>query len=72
MPIITATGWALAFGAASWVIEGGSPTVFLIGLLIMVLVMYKWWSIVIDENMRALLTNSSKSPMYWVCLVYFL
>ena len=41
LPIVTATGMGvLAYGAASWVIEGGSPTVFLIGLLIMTLVMY--------------------------------
>jgi len=29
LPIVTATGMGvLAYGAASWVIEGGSPTVF--------------------------------------------
>ena len=72
LPIITATGMGtLAFGAASWVIEGGSPTVFLIGLLIMVLVMYKWWSIVIDENMRGL-ANDQLKKSYVLGMLWFI
>ena len=72
LPIITATGMGiLAFGAASWVIEGGSPTIFLIGLLIMVLVMYKWWSIVIDENMRGL-ANDQLKKSYVLGMLWFI
>jgi len=55
LPIFAATGMGvMAYGAASWVLEGGSSTIFLIGSLIMAAVLYKWWSIVIDENMRGL------------------
>jgi cytochrome c oxidase subunit 3 len=72
LPIITATGMGvLAFGAANWVIEGGSPTIFLIGLLIMVLVMYKWWSIVIDENMRGL-ANDQLKKSYVLGMLWFI
>ena len=72
LPIITATGMGiLAFGAASWVIEGGSPTIFLIGLLIMSLVLYKWWSIVIDENMRGL-ANDQLKKSYVLGMLWFI
>ena len=72
LPIITATGMgAMAFGAASWVIDGGSPYIFLGGLLIMVLVMYKWWSIVIDENMRGL-ANQQLKKSYVLGMLWFI
>ena len=72
LPIITATGMgAMAFGAASWIIEGGSPYIFLGGLLIMVLVMYKWWSIVIDENMRGLANHQLKKS-YVLGMLWFI
>ena len=60
LPIITATGMGLmAFGAASWMLGDGS-LIFLIGTLITIGVMYKWWSIVIDENMRGLANDQLK------------
>lgn len=72
LPIITAIGLgALAFGAASWVIEGGSPYIFLAGLTIMVLVMYRWWSVVIDENMRGLASNQLKHS-YVLGMLWFI
>lgn len=72
LPIVTATGMGtIAFGAASWVIEGGSPVIFLIGLLIMTLVMYKWWSIVIDENMRGLANHQLKQS-YVLGMLWFI
>ena len=41
LPLAAALGMGvMAFGAGSWVIEGGTSTVFLIGALIMALVMY--------------------------------
>ena len=43
LPIITATGMGLmAYGAASWVVSGGSM-IFTAGLAIMAVVMFKWW-----------------------------
>ena len=72
LPIITAIGLgALAFGAASWVIEGGSPYIFLAGLTIMILVMYRWWSVVIDENMRGLASNKLKHS-YVLGMLWFI
>lgn len=72
LPIVTATGMGtIAFGAASWVIEGGSPVIFLIGLLIMTLVMYKWWSIVIDENSRGLANHQLKQS-YVLGMLWFI
>ena len=72
LPIITAIGLgALAFGAASWVIEGGSPYIFLAGLTIMILVMYRWWSVVIDENMRGLASNQLKHS-YVLGMLWFI
>ena len=72
LPIFAATGMGvLAFGAASWVIEGGSPTIFLIGLLILSLVLYKWWSIVIDENMRGL-ANQQLKHSYVLGMLWFI
>ncbi|EAS47916.1 Cytochrome c oxidase subunit III [marine gamma proteobacterium HTCC2207] len=71
LPIITATGMGLmAYGAASWVIGGGNM-VFTAGLIIMALVMFKWWSIVIDENMRGL-ANDQLKRSYVLGMLWFI
>ena len=71
LPIITATGMGLmAYDAASWVI-GGRSMVFTAGLIIMALVMFKWWSIVIDENMRGL-ANDQLKRSYVLGMLWFI
>jgi hypothetical protein len=51
LPLAAATGMGvMGYGAASWVIDGGTSTIFLIGSLIMAVVMYRWWSLVIDNT----------------------
>jgi cytochrome c oxidase subunit 3 len=70
LPLGAALGMGLmAFGAASWVIEGGSSTVFLIGSAVMAVVMWKWWSLVIEENTRGIVSSQLKYSyvlgMYW-------
>jgi len=70
LPLAAALGMGvMAFGAGSWVIEGGTSTVFLIGTLIMAMVMYKWWSIVIQENTQGIVSDQLKHSyvlgMYW-------
>ena len=72
MPLIAATGMGvMAYGAASWVLEGGTATIFLIGSLIMAGVLYKWWSIVIDENMRGLASPQLKHS-YVLGMLWFI
>jgi cytochrome c oxidase subunit 3 len=72
LPIITATGMGtMAYGAASWILDGGSATIFFIGALIMAAVMYKWWSIVIDENMRGL-ANAQLKNSYVIGMLWFI
>ncbi len=71
LPIITATGMGLmAYGAASWVVGNGN-IVFTAGLVIMALVMFKWWSIVIDENMRGL-ANDQLKQSYVLGMLWFI
>jgi cytochrome c oxidase subunit III len=42
LPLAAAASMGLmAYGAASWVIDGGTSTIFLIGTLIMASVMYR-------------------------------
>ena len=70
LPLAAALGMGtMAFGAASWVIEGGTSTIFLIGTAIMAAVMYKWWSIVIEENTQGIVSDQLKYSyvlgMYW-------
>ena len=70
LPLAAALGMGtMAFGAASWVIEGGTSTVFLIGTAIMAAVMYKWWSVVIEENTQGIVSDQLKYSyvlgMYW-------
>ena len=72
LPIIAATGMGLmAFGAASWVIEGGTSTLFFLGTLIMAGVMYKWWATVIDENMRGM-ANAQLKHSYVLGMLWFI
>ena len=71
LPIITATGMGLmAYGAASWVVSGGSM-IFTAGLAIMAVVMFKWWSLVIDENMRGL-ANDQLKRSYVLGMLWFI
>ncbi len=71
LPIITATGMGLmAYGAASWVIGGGNM-VFTAGLIIMAIVMFKWWSLVIDENMRGM-ANDQLKRSYVLGMLWFI
>lgn len=72
LPIWTALAMGImAIGASKWVQEGGSSTVFFIGLLGMVVVMYKWWSIVIDENMQGL-SNEQLKHSYVLGMMWFI
>jgi cytochrome c oxidase subunit 3 len=71
LPIITAAGMGLiAYGAANWVL-GGSNTIFLAGMLVMAGVMYKWWSTVIDENMRGMANHQLKHS-YVLGMLWFI
>ena len=70
LPLAAATGMGvMAYGAASWVIEGGTSTIFLIGTLIMASVMFMWWSLVIKENTQGIVSDQLKHSyvlgMYW-------
>jgi cytochrome c oxidase subunit 3 len=72
LPIFAATGMGvMAYGAASWVMEGGTASIFLVGSLIMAAVLYKWWSIVIDENMRGLASPQLKHS-YVLGMLWFI
>ena len=61
----------MAYGAASWVIEGGDAKIFLVGLALMTVVMYKWWSLVIDENMQGLVSPQLKHS-YVLGMLWFI
>jgi cytochrome c oxidase subunit 3 len=70
LPLAAATGMGvMGYGAASWVIDGGTSTIFLIGSLIMAVVMYRWWSLVIEENTQGIVSDQLKHSyvlgMYW-------
>ena len=72
LPIFCATAMGLmAFCAASWVIEGGDAKIFLVGLALMTVVMYKWWSLVIDENMQGLVSPQLKHS-YVLGMLWFI
>ncbi|MGH1485545.1 MAG: cytochrome c oxidase subunit 3 [Cellvibrionaceae bacterium] len=65
LPIFASLGLFLtAFGAATW-INGGSPTTFMVGGLVMAFVLWSWFSIVIDENMRGLNDAQLKRSYVW-------
>jgi|TARA_B110000503_G_scaffold73665_1_gene113832 cytochrome c oxidase subunit 3 len=71
LPIIAATGMGLmAYGAASWVIGNGN-IIFTAGLVVMALVMFKWWSTVIDENMRGM-ANDQLKHSYVLGMLWFI
>jgi cytochrome c oxidase subunit 3 len=71
LPIVAATGMGLmAYGAASWVIGDGN-IVFTAGLVVMALVMFKWWSTVIDENMRGM-ANDQLKHSYVLGMLWFI
>ena len=75
LPLGAALGMGtMGFGAATWVIDGQSATVFFVGLAILAIVMYKWWGIVIEENMNGMVSNQLKHSyvlgMLWFCLLY--
>ena len=61
LPLGAALGMGLmGYGAATWVIDGQSATMFFLGLGVLAIVMYKWWSIVIEENMKGMVSNQLK------------
>ena len=65
LPIFASLGLFLTvFGAATW-INGGSPTTFMVGGLVMAFVLWSWFSIVIDENMRGLNDAQLKRSYVW-------
>ena len=65
LPIAASFGLFLTvFGAATW-INGGSPTTFMVGSLVMAFVLWSWFSIVIDENMRGLNDAQLKRSYVW-------
>ncbi len=72
LPIFCAAAMGvMAFGAASWVIEGGDPFIFLCGLALMTVVMWQWWSLVIDENMQGLADEQLKRS-YVLGMLWFI
>ena len=75
LPLLAALGMGtMGFGAATWVIDGQSATVFVVGLAILAIVMYKWWSVVIEENMRGMVSDQLKHSyvlgMLWLSLIH--
>ncbi len=65
LPILTALGAGLfIYGAGSFMINGDS-LILLIGIGAMIAVLYKWFSTVIDENMRGLANDQLKRSYVW-------
>ena len=61
LPLGAALGMGtMGFGAATWVIDGQSAFVFFTGLVILAIVMYKWWGAVIEEIMNGMVSNELK------------
>ena len=72
LPLLAALGMGtMGFGAATWVIDGQSATVFVVGLAILAIVMYKWWSIVIEENMKGMVSDQLKHS-YVLGMLWFI
>ncbi|MAZ24844.1 MAG: cytochrome c oxidase subunit 3 [Porticoccaceae bacterium] len=72
LPLLAALGMGtMGFGAATWVIDGQSATVFVVGLAILAIVMYKWWSVVIEENMRGMVSDQLKHS-YVLGMLWFI
>lgn len=65
MPILMAASMGLAaFGAGRWVITGDA-LVCLVGVLCIAIMMYFWFSTVIDENLRGLPNAQLKRSYVW-------
>jgi cytochrome c oxidase subunit 3 len=65
LPIFASLGLgSMAFGIATW-INGGSATIFLMGSLIMAVVLWSWFSVVINENMAGLNDAQLKRSYVW-------
>ncbi|MFT5116859.1 MAG: cytochrome c oxidase subunit 3 [Kiritimatiellia bacterium] len=65
LPIFASLGLgSMAFGIAGW-INGGSATIFLVGSLIMAVVLWCWFSVVINENMAGLNDAQLKRSYVW-------
>ena len=64
-PIFAATGLGLiALGAGSWV-QGESSLVFWIGAFVISATLYKWFSLVIEENMAGMNSDQLKRSYVW-------
>ena len=65
LPIFASLGmFLMAFGAAGWM-NDGSPSLFLVGSLVMAFVMWCWFSIVIRENRQGLNSAQLKRSYVW-------
>ena len=65
LPIFASLGLFLTvFGAANW-LNGNGPSIFFVGGLIMAFVLWCWFSIVIDENIRGLNSIQLKRSYVW-------
>jgi cytochrome c oxidase subunit 3 len=65
LPIFASLGMgAMAYGLASW-INGDSANIFLIGSAIMAIVLWCWFSTVINENMNGLNDAQVKRSYVW-------
>ena len=73
LPLLAALGMGImGYGAATWVIDGQSSTIFAVGLVILAIVMFKWWSLVIEENTSGIVSDQLKySYVLGYVLVYF-
>lgn len=65
LPLFASLGLFLTvFGAGNWIM-GESPTLFFVGAVIMAFVLWCWFSIVIDENIRGLNSVQLKRSYVW-------
>jgi cytochrome c oxidase subunit 3 len=65
LPIFASIGLFLTvFGAGNW-INGNGTAIFWVGSLVMAIVLWSWFSIVIDENMRGLNNDQLKRSYVW-------
>lgn len=65
LPIFASIGLFLTvFGAAGWM-NGGSPTLFIVGFISLSVVLWSWFSIVIKENLMGLNDAQLKRSYVW-------